>query len=739
SLAGALALPPEGPPTGTLALDVPSLSTVAPLLLTRAGEASGSLGADITLSAEGDEATADVEARGRGIVFGDIRAGDLSADLRVADYLGTPRPEGVAEARNVQAAGLTFSAIDLAARQTAAGRFALTLDADGREVSLDAAADLTLADGTTTLDLGRAAGSAYGLPIRLAGPARIIVGETTRVEGLALDLGSGRVSVSGTAAPTLDLAVEARALPLSLADLVAPDLGLTGTLSGSATVRGEPSDPDVVFDLAGQGLSAAPLAAAGLSPLTASASGRLQDRRLAFEADASGPFEVSAGGGVDLTGAEPVLDIDVSGRASTDPLIDRLARAGVRADADIAFDVSIDGPASDPSITGSLNADGATVGDAEGRFILRDVSADISLDGDRVVIERVTGAIGPGSLLVTGTVGLTGDLPADLSITVDGGRVADGTLVVATVDADLDLFGPLLGGPTLAGRIDLVRTLVTLNDLPSGGLDPIEVRHVNAPADVIAQAQRLGIDAAESGGSGAGSATGGAALLLDITVATREPISVRGRGLTVDLAGDLRLLGPIDDIRAIGAFTLVRGQLDLLGERLVFDRARLDFTGDLNPRIDFAATTEVDGFAITLRLFGRTSAPEITVTSVPDLPQDEALARLLFGRALSDLSPFQIARLAQGISTLTGGTGPLDGALAALGLSGLDIDVDEDGNATLGLGQQLNERTYVNVEQSSAGSSRVVIDLEITGEVKARGSFDSDGAAGLGVFFEREY
>ncbi len=565
------------------------------------------------------------------------------------------------------------------------------------------------------------------------------VGETTRVDGVVLDLGGGRLTVSGIVAPTLDLAVDARALPLSLADIVAPDLGLTGTLSGSADVTGEAADPDVTFDLTGSGLSAAPLAAAGLSALDARASGRLQDRRLTFDAEASGPFDLAANGSVDLAGPTPILDIDVSGRASTDPFADQLARSGVRADADIAFDVSIDGPADDPTITGSLDADGATVGDAQGRFILREVSADVSIEGDRVVIERISGAIGPGTLLVTGTVGLGGDLPADLSITIDGGRFADGTLVVATVDADLDLFGPLLAGPTLSGQVDLVRTLVTLNDLPSGGLDPIEVRHVNAPAAVIAQARRLGIDTSEGGASSAGGSSGGAALLLDVAIVTREPISVRGRGLTVDLGGDLRLLGSISDIRAIGAFTLVRGRLDLLGERLVFDRARLDFTGDLNPRIDFAATTEVDGYAITLRLFGRTSAPEIAVSSVPDLPEDEALARLLFGRALSDLSPFQIARLAQGISTLTGGTGPLDGALAALGLSGLDIDVDEDGNATFGLGRQLNERTYVNVEQSSAGSSRVVIDLELTDEVKARGSFDSSGSTGLGVFFEREY
>ena len=736
-LTGDLRLPPEGAPQGEVSLDIPDLSAVAPLFLTNAGAASGSLQADVALSESGGEAIADLSATGRGIVFGDIRVASLDADLDVADYLGTPRPEGEVQARDVEAAGLAFSAIDLDAAQTAPGRFDVTLDADGTQVSLEAAAALTLADGTTTVDLARASGSAYGVPIRLRGPARIVVGETTRVENVALDLGGGSLSVSGTVAPTLDLAVTANALPLSLADVVAPDLGLQGTLSGTADVIGTPADPNARFDLRGSGLSAAPLVALGLQPIEARASGEFQNQRLTFDADASGPFDVAADGSVDLSGGTPILDISVDGTASTDPFADRLARAGARADADIVFDVDITGPASDPTIIGAIRTDDATVGDAQGRFILRDVSADISLDGDRVVVNRISGTIGPGTLVVSGTVGLSGDLPADLSITIDDGRFADGTLIVATVDADLRLFGPLLAGPTLAGQVDLVRTLVTLNDLPSGGLDPIEVRHVNAPADVLAQAARLGIDASEGAGSGGGgSANGGAALFLDVTVATQDPISVRGRGLDVQLGGQLQLLGPVSDIRALGAFTLVRGRLDLLDRRLDFDRARLDFTGDLNPVIDFAATTEVDGFAITLRLFGQTSDPEITVTSVPDLPQDEALSRLLFGRALSDLSPLQIARLADGISTLTGNPGPLSSALSALGL---DLDVDAEGNATVGIGRQINDRTYVNVEQSSAGESRVVIDLEITDEIKARGSFSSSGSSGLGVFFEREY
>ena len=737
-LAGTLRLPPNGIPTGDLNLDVPDLSTVAPLALASARDSRGSLKADVRLAVSGDEATARITAEGRGIAIAGLRAARLDADLEVADYLGVPRPQGQVRVADAAAAGLTFSSIALDATRTGPGAFDLSLDVAGRDVSLNAAAGLTLTDGTTRIDLRQARGRAYAVPFALRRQASITIGEATRIDGLALDLGGGGLRVDGTVSPRLDVAVVLDAVPLSLANVAAPDLALSGTLSGTADITGTTADPDARFQVTASSVSAAPLRAQGLDPVDARASGRFAGQRLTLDASATSSFiDLRADGTIDLAGATPRVDLTVQGSASADPLADRLARAGARADLDIAIDLAIRGPLSDPDITGRITTRDATVGDAEGRFILRGLNADITLQGDRVVIESLSGRLGDGTLTVSGAIGLTNDLPADLDIRIDNGRFADGTLVVATVDAVLTLNGPLLGAPRLAGRVDLVRTLVTLDDFPVGGLDPVAVRHVNAPQAVLDQAARLGLDAAEGSGgqSRAGSAGGG--LFLDVTVATQRPIAIRGRGLTVDLGGQLRLLGPVSAIQAVGAFELIRGDLELLDRRLEFTRGRLDFTGDLVPFIDFAATVQTDAAEITLRVVGTPSDLDIAVTSQPALPDDEALAQLLFGRSLSDLSPLQIVKLARGVAQLTGRAGPLEGALGALG--NVDVDIDDEGNATVGIGGYVNDRTYVNVEQSTAGDSRVVIDLDVTDEVKARGSFSSSGGAGLGVFFEREY
>jgi translocation and assembly module TamB len=146
--------------------------------------------------------------------------------------------------------------------------------------------------------------------------------------------------------------------------------------------------------------------------------------------------------------------------------------------------------------------------------------------------------------------------------------------------------------------------------------------------------------------------------------------------------------------------------------------------------------------SITITVSGRASDPQITFTSNPDLPQDEILARLIFQKGISELSPLQIARLASAAAALSGGGGGgiLGQLRATTGLDDLDIVVDEQGQAAVAAGRYVSDNVYVGVQQgSTAESSRVTIDLDITKGVKARAGYSAQGESSLGVFFEKEY
>ena len=146
---------------------------------------------------------------------------------------------------------------------------------------------------------------------------------------------------------------------------------------------------------------------------------------------------------------------------------------------------------------------------------------------------------------------------------------------------------------------------------------------------------------------------------------------------------------------------------------------------------------------MTVLVTGPANNPKFSFSSVPALPEDEVLARLIFGRSMSNLSPLQIAQLADAAAQLAGGGGAtslLSSLRDRLGVDDLDIQTNDEGDTTISVGKYLNDRTYVTIEKGAkAGSGRAAIDLDVGRGVKLRGEARDDGEAKGGIFFEREY
>ena len=147
---------------------------------------------------------------------------------------------------------------------------------------------------------------------------------------------------------------------------------------------------------------------------------------------------------------------------------------------------------------------------------------------------------------------------------------------------------------------------------------------------------------------------------------------------------------------------MVRGRLDILTQRIAFDRGIITFAGDLDPILDFVGTTQSGDVSISVTVSGRASDPEVLFSSIPELPQDEVLARLIFQKGIGELSPVQIARLAAAAAELSGGSGGLLGQLReSTGLDDLDIVMDEEGAPSLAAGRYVSENVYIGVQQGT--------------------------------------
>ena len=207
------------------------------------------------------------------------------------------------------------------------------------------------------------------------------------------------------------------------------------------------------------------------------------------------------------------------------------------------------------------------------------------------------------------------------------------------------------------------------------------------------------------------------------------------------MGGELRLTGTTNAVVPIGAFSLIRGRLDILGKRLDLTEALLQMQGTLTPYLRIAATTQTDGITSGVSIIGPASDPVVSFTSVPELPEEEVVAQLLFGRGLQTLSPFQALQLASAVATLAGRGG--DGVIAKLrkgvGLDNLDVKTGADGSTQVTAGKYISEKVYSEVSVDQQGQSQINLNLDITDEIVAKGGVDQDGDTGIGIFFERDY
>ena len=228
---------------------------------------------------------------------------------------------------------------------------------------------------------------------------------------------------------------------------------------------------------------------------------------------------------------------------------------------------------------------------------------------------------------------------------------------------------------------------------------------------------------------------------LDVQINAPRRVFIRGRGLDAELGGSVTLGGSTAAILPVGELSLIRGRIDILGKRFTLDEGLARLQGQFVPFVRLVASTTSDGITSSIVVEGNALAPAIRFTATPQLPEEEVLARLLFGRALTSISPFQAAQLAGAVATLAGRGG--DGIIARLrqgfGFDDLDLQGDGTGTTALKLGKYIGDKVYTDVTIGSDGTSTLSLNLDLTPDVTVRGALGSDGTSGLGVFFEKDY
>lgn len=632
--------------------------------------------------------------------------------------------------------------------------YRLTGDLDAALTSFGVTSPLTV-QPHVRLDLaaqeaqGSFTGALGGAPVATTRPIMLAFGPAPRLDADVSGLG-GRITLVANAGSQAESTPASARLVLSALDLA--QLGplvarpaLRGVASGEVDLntmgdalegegalrltdlgRGDADTPRAALDL---NLTLAP----DLATLTAHA--RDADGSLDLTGALTAPVRVSTARRSAAFDTERPAQLTLTGGGEIAPLWSFAAPPDMRAEGEISLNLEARGAINALRPQGHARWRGGLFEDSQTGLLVRDVTLDAALTPRGVEVERLTasGARGGG---LSGSGAYTYDGTGEVRVAfdrLDALSRQDLTAVISGPLAVRRTLGPGAARTTaIDGDLTADEIRVDLSHLPRGGYETLDVTFASdtlpgaAPPETDPAAQ-------EEGG-----------VRLNVGVTADRRVFVTGAGVDSEWSLDARVTGSPDAPRLAGQAELVRGQATLIGRAFTLGEGLITFNGAPDDtRVALEANRTGDGITATVRVDGPVSRPDIAFSSSPDLPQDEVLSRVLFGRSAAQLSPLQAAQLASAAAALASGRG---GALdltaplqAAIGVDRLDFGLDDAGAATVSTGKYLTSDIYLEVETGATGAPGVAVEWTPRANVEVGADIDPEVGPRLAVQWKRDF
>ena len=354
-------------------------------------------------------------------------------------------------------------------------------------------------------------------------------------------------------------------------------------------------------------------------------------------------------------------------------------------------------------------------------------------NGSKLILETVSATAGKGGTLSgSGVI----DLSSARGYALDLNFTANQAVLLARDDLGATVTGPIRirsdgGEGVITGDVLLDRSRFRLGrTVAAQSVPKLNVREINGLADEAlppssrARPWRLAIKA-------------------------RAPnrLSVTGLGIESEWRADVELGGTPFAPVIRGRADLIRGGYEFAGRRFDLTRGSIRFLGENppDPILDIVAAGDTQGVNATIRVTGTGLRPEIKFASTPALPEDELLARLLFGTSITNLSAPEAVQLAAAVASLQGGgdgLNPINALRNAIGLDRLRIlpaDTVTGQGTSIAAGKYLTRRTYVEVITDGQGYSATRAEFQVTRWLSLLSTISTIGRQSASVRVSRDY
>jgi translocation and assembly module TamB len=411
---------------------------------------------------------------------------------------------------------------------------------------------------------------------------------------------------------------------------------------------------------------------------------------------AAAPFRVAIDRTKPLSGAfsvdgevRPLWDVVAGGERT---LAGRISAAG-----------SVAGTLNRPLITGTASLADGRFGDIASGLQLQALGVDAVFGQDALTVQKFSGADGHGgSISGDGRVSFEEAGDSTFRLVLKKFQLLDNNIGRATASGSVLVAHPAKGQGRVSGTLTVDRADIVAAAPTPNGVVPMEVveihqsaRRGQAPAPVAV----------------------GPPIALDVAVRAARGIYLKGRGLNLELSLDSRVTGSIDHPAFDGVARVVAGNYDFAGKRFDVENSGTIHLGAsaAQIRLDLSATWTDPTITAVVRVQGTAAKPEITLTSSPVLPQDEILARVLFGVSASQLAPAQGAEMASALASLAGGGGfDVIGNLRQFaGLDRLALGATQTAGTTISGGKYISKDIYLELTGGARNGTGAQVEWRI--------------------------
>jgi len=663
-----------------------------------------------------------------------VRAGRLDGSVILEE--GRTTLDGVVDARGLQVSGLTLARLTANAKLVNGTGQVRAAMAGRRGAAFDFSTFANVSPDRIELT-GR--GSIERRPLVL-NQAAILTrsGDGWALSPTSLSFAGGRAVLSGRSGSRPEVHAQLQAMPLQILDIGWPDLELSGVASGRVDYawKGNRSGR---ADLRLRGLSRAGLVLSS-KPIDVGLAAAIQGNQAAMRAVAvSGGQTIGRaqarfapiGGGpllAELFNAPLFAQLRYAGPADT---LWRLTNSEIfDLTGPVAIGADVGGRLVAPSIRGSVRTSSARIESAVTGTVIDQLTAEGRFDGSRLIFSKLSGRTsGGGAISGSGTINFSGGGAAlDLGFSADNALLLNRDDLAARVTGPLKIHSDGQRG-TISGDFRLNKGQFTLGRATAAAAVPqLQVRDVGLEEDEVISAADLH------------------PWKLDMKVVGSN-LRATGLGIDSTWTTNINVGGTADAPRITGRADLVRGDYEFAGRNFRLERGTIRFRGESppDPLLDIRAEAQVQGLDATVIVGGTGLKPEITFASVPQLPQDELLSRILFGTSITNLSAPEALQLASAVAALQSGSGNLDvinKLRRAVGLDRLRIlpaDIATGQKTSIAAGKYVTRKLFVEVITDGQGYSATRAEYQVTRWLSILSTVSTIGRSSANVRVSKDY